>query len=418
MTSPQRPFVSIGAPQLESSARGTSHRVAIRCDFGPGNLWYSVASDHAHMLSTRADAALIALLVPAMRRGLDIVIEGPVTHELLHQVEHGYQELLVNSIPGLKRIAIRAHAREAAVPSEAAHVATGFSAGVDSFMTVQDYYLSEEVPAAYRLTHLLFNNVGSHYDASPGFIEQRLARVRAVAASVGLPVVAVDSNLRDYYRGWRFLDTHIPRNASVGFVLQSGLARWLYSVALPYGRQYVTADGVDHNTEPVAVSVLSTPSLTLRATGGEYTRVEKTLRIAQLPAAWSTLDVCTKLDYDRNCSTCTKCMRTLVTLDLAGLMDRFAPVFHLDRYARAKPKYLAMMVRSENPFEKEITAFARERGIRFASSDLARGQVQRVSARVRTELAGLLGVARRWRQRAGESSSSAESVGTDKPIKE
>ena len=59
--------------------------------------------------------------------------------------------------------------------------------------------------------------------------------------------------------------------------------------------------------------------------GLEKTRVEKTLTIADWKAAQANLQVCCWLDDERmqNCGKCSKCVRTLTTLELSGKRSLF-----------------------------------------------------------------------------------------------
>ena len=54
-------------------------------------------------------------------------------------------------------------------------------------------------------------------------------------------------------------------------------------------------------------------------------------------------------------------MRTLLTLEIAGLIDRYARVFDLDVYRRRRARFIGQVLQSRSPLMKEIVAFARER---------------------------------------------------------
>jgi hypothetical protein len=58
-------------------------------------------------------------------------------------------------------------------------------------------------------------------------------------------------------------------------------------------------------------------------------------------------------------------MRTLLTLDIAGLIDRYERVFDLDAYRRRRTRFIGEVLQSTNPLMKEVLAFARDRGFRF-----------------------------------------------------
>ena len=159
---------------------------------GSGPLWYAIPKRHAHLLSALCDGPLVGLLIPAMAKGEDIHVQGPLSERLYQNIAKPYQVLLRKMIPSLHLINIipRELVRHTDRPDG---VATGFSAGVDSFSVVADYYLSD-VPASLRLTHLLFNNVGSHGPAGERLFERRYHQVAMTADQLGLPLIKINSN--------------------------------------------------------------------------------------------------------------------------------------------------------------------------------------------------------------------------------
>jgi hypothetical protein len=77
------------------------------------------------------------------------------------------------------------------------------------------------------------------------------------------------------------------------------------------------------------------------------------------------LDVCVRNDRAGNCSTCKKCVRTLLTLEIAGLQERYARVFDFEAYRRERHWRVARILRKNLAMSLEIKALARERGYRF-----------------------------------------------------
>ncbi len=141
--------------------------------------------------------------------------------------------------------------------------------------------------------------------------------------------------------------------------MQGGIGRYLYAST------YSRADAVVrpwHDIscgDLVGLPMLSTDALTAASSGSEHTRVEKTLRVADLPVTYRTLDVCARGRMPPgNCSACIKCLRTLLTLEIAGVVDRYAPVFDLDDLsAQARPVL-------ENGVPEPVSARERGRAVR------------------------------------------------------
>ena len=216
------------------------------------------------------------------------------------------------------------------------------------------------------MTQLLFNNVGSHGAGGQALFQERRARAASAAAEIGLPLIVVDSNVDAFYGvPLGFQQTHTPRNASVALLLQGGLGRFLYASTYARADAFVGATYDMAYSDTVAVPLLSTESLDAVSTGSEHTRVEKTLQVADLPTSYRALDVCARGDAAGNCSTCAKCMRTLLTLEIAGVVERYAAAFDLAVYRKGRDRYCGKVLRSTAPLNREIVAFAAQRGFRF-----------------------------------------------------
>ncbi len=335
----------------------------------PDFLWYTIPRRYSNLLSGLCDGPLVGLLIPSMARGEDIYVEGPVSERLYHNVSGPYQDLLKIMIPSLERINIfsgdlvRNKARGDGV-------ATGFSAGVDSFSVVADYYFSD-VPSSFKLTHLVFNNVGSHGPAGERLFERRFNHVELIADRIGLPLVKINSNLDDFYdESLSFERTHTSRNASVALLLQGGLGRFLYASAFSYPDIKVVPGAKMGHSDAMALPLISTDTLDLISAGGERSRVGKTIQLADFPVTYDALDVCVREDSDRNCSVCDKCMRTLLTLDMAGLINKYEDSFDLGKYRREKYRYIRKMLTKNDALTREILSYANRVGYDFSKKDL------------------------------------------------
>jgi len=54
-------------------------------------------------------------------------------------------------------------------------------------------------------------------------------------------------------------------------------------------------------------------------------------------------------------------MRTLATMEIAGLLERYSGSFNLDAYRRHRSMFFAELLGSRDPFHKEIIQFSRQR---------------------------------------------------------
>lgn len=74
------------------------------------------------------------------------------------------------------------------------------------------------------------------------------------------------------------------------------------------------------------------------STGGSLDRITKTKTIADYAPAYKYLNVCvTAIEND---STCFKCVRTMLTLDALGKLDKFSAVFDVQYYMNHRKNIL------------------------------------------------------------------------------
>jgi hypothetical protein len=220
------------------------------------------------------------------------------------------------------------------------------------------------------VTHLLFNNVGSHGEwddeSARELFHARFRRLAPLASELGMPFVQIDSNLAGVLR-IDFRAVHITSNVAAVLCLQGLFGRYPYASGHTYSQYCIEHDDPFVLAEPALMPVLSTESLEVIATGSQYARTEKTEHILAIPSTRQHLNVCVRAhDGGRNCSACDKCCRTLLTLELLGRLDEFEAAFDLDAYRRARWLFvLQVLTRRRSGTHDEILELATDRGIRF-----------------------------------------------------
>src|SRR4028118_737543 len=203
--------MKISKPEL-AKQDNFQYRVRVSFSEGTETLWYSLGEEYADLVSDRSDAPLVALLIRAMACGEDIHLDGTISERLYYNLSRSYQHVLRAVIPSLRLINIYPDNVQPAT-QRASGVATGFSGGIDSFSVLADHHYTD-VPTGFRLTHLLYNNVGSHEKGGSRLFRERYEHIRPTAERIGLPFIAVDTNVSAFYSGFKFQQTHTPRNAS------------------------------------------------------------------------------------------------------------------------------------------------------------------------------------------------------------
>ncbi len=378
--------MKLGKPELVERGQEVQIRASVEWEGRKEYLWYAVERPYAGYLTTeRLDAFVVGLLLPAMAAGEDIRVEGPMSEKLHWNLTHYYMRIMSSVNPALRPVHIIAAERYNRRPTPApVGVATGFSAGIDSFCVLADHFFGDVSPG-YKLTHLIFNNVGSHLQGARTLFLNRYERLRPCADSLDLPFIRIDSNLDDFFQ-LRFGHSHSPRNASAVLALQGLFHRYLYASAYRYEDCFVHRAQLPAYADPMAIPLLSTETMECISTGSQYSRVEKTAKVAEIPLSYEYLDVCyhgVDCWEAGNCSVCKKCVRTLLTFELLGKAHLYKKVFALDRYVGMRHRFMAKTVGSDDPLLKEIAHLAKTQGRWFPLRATVTGISRRIMRRIK-----------------------------------
>ena len=327
--------MKINKPEIIKEKDHITYKVLIENELGNNILWYNIDKTFGDLLSNTADAPLVALILPAMELGEDIHIDGKVSEKLLYNLTGPFQKLLQKIIPSLHQIKIYPSEIYTEEKAPKLSVAMGFSGGVDSYSALADFYYTNTLKGL-KVTHLLFNNVGSHGRGGEQLFRKRYEQLKPAVGHLKLPLLLINSNLDAFYsKKLHFEQTHTLRNASVAHLLKGGIGHFMYASTFSYADLFVGQSGDTAYCDPFILPILSTNSIDVFSIGSEYSRVEKTLSVAQLPDSYKALDVCANPNNTSgfiNCSACWKCLRTMATLEIADRLDLYNLVFNIDTY--------------------------------------------------------------------------------------
>lgn len=320
--------------------------------------WFSIPAEHADWFSTdRSDGILVGLLLQAMELNEDVELEGPVSSLLIHNIRNFFIPMMSQAFPKRHHIKVTS----GGLIDEFANgdsVCSGFSGGIDSFASIIQHFVNES-SEKYRITHLLFNNVGSHGSEEPErgrkFFNERYWSLCSFASEVGLPFVKVDSNLSEIC-DIDFITMHSALNAAVPLLLQNKFHRHYYASAFRYADCSVTATSDLAYFDPFALHLLSTDSLECISTGCQMSRVEKTKLVSEYEPSYRYLNVCVDPAFEgRNCSVCFKCARTIFTLETLGVAHFYHDVFDFEKFRRTRLRFMkSLFGRKIGPFDFEI----------------------------------------------------------------
>lgn len=321
--------------------------------------YFEVAKEYEPYLCTEvSDAFLVGILNYAMFNGEDIKVEGAVSERLLYQIKTYFLVTLPVVRPrAYKRINVEAEPYIGKINTEGA-VGTSASGGVDSYYSISVH--TKDVPQDYRLTHLLIANQFNHYvseeDTRKKF-EDLLSRSQPIAENYGLKLVGVYTNHNDFlFDG--FVQEYSLRICSYVLALQKLFGVYYVSSGVPFG-EFDFASHDSDGFDVLNLALMSTNSLTFYSSGGEVWRTQKIKRFAYDPFIQKNLKVCNNND-DRNCCTCEKCMRTMLSLDIIGKLPEFKESFDHSAFQRGKFKYLIVVESNTIEASRDLLRSIRE----------------------------------------------------------
>jgi len=311
-------------------------KVQLYCDVVEGDvlhpLYYETDKEfEKYLCYERADSFVLAVFPYALREGLDIVCDAPLTASLLHNINVVLVPLLIKYDHRLEKV-IKVVAEADNTFIEGEEVGTGISLGVDSFYTIKAKMKAAQ--EEYKLTHLLFTSSKPVKHES----EERKLEAKKVARLLGFPVVLITTNSREEFRVGHDLG-HPFTNLSAVFALQKLFRIYYYSTTLDISQFSIQDNSVkdaDHYLLLI-MHVLSIPELSFYMSGSHTPRVEKVKEIADWEIAQKYLRVC--LADVKNCGVSRKCKRTLLEIDTLDKLENFRESFDIDYYLENKIWY-------------------------------------------------------------------------------
>ena len=320
--------VTVGAPQ-RSVERGQSVLSSVIEVEGRRHDIYFRAPERA--LAGGADAFLAVALLPAMRVGAPLHIDGAVSRRILEHMPT-FQGLMANWFHDFHEIAIQAGIAAPPPQAQPAGVACFFSGGIDSFYTVLKHQA--------EITHLVFVH-GFDILLGNDVLRSKISlALRQAASELGKPLLEVETNVRslfDAYADWEY-HVHGTALASVALAL-SGFKK----VYIASGHSYIRL--VPMGSHPLITPLWSSEQMDLVHDGCEANRWEKFDRIAGQETVQRWLRVCWRnSEGSYNCGVCNKCLLVRALIRAGGMEERFStfpPLLDLDelRLAARKPEY-------------------------------------------------------------------------------
>jgi hypothetical protein len=333
-------------------------------------LWFNCPGPACTM---PADAFLAVALLPAMRVGQPLVVDGCVSQQLLRSCAT-LQEIYCCWSPKLSRVSIEAaevrpHRPAVPDPFDARAVGATFSGGVDAFYTVLKH--RDEVRA------LVFAHGLDVPLDKPDLRASVAATLGRAAARLKMSLLEVETNLRyfsDSYMPWHL--SFGPALCAIGMLLSGTLQRMYVAAGQSY--RSLQADGA----HPLLNPLFSTGAIRFEVDGCERTRLEKVEAVAGNEIVRDALRVCFKnTNGAYNCCRCEKCLRTMVSLEIVGVLRAFR-TFHeplnYERVIKAIPYDASLRFFAEENLEDAVRRDADPRLIAALRESLAPSLPRRI----------------------------------------
>lgn len=261
---------------------------------------------------------LAAFLLPAMKKGQPLYIEGIVDKKLLKGC-YKIMEVVSNWQLDLKPIFIQVKLGKQK-PLLLKAEATFFSSGVDSFYTLLN---------RKKITHLISVHGFDVSLKNTSLWSSVNKNIKSVAKEQKVQYIVVKTNLREV------LDNYLPWGISHGGALASvGLClRGLFKKVC-ISSSYYCDDLFPWGSHPDVDPKWSTTNLTFIHFGSNKRRTQKVVSIANSNIAMRYLRVCWMNTAGKyNCGKCEKCIRTMINLlivDRLKLSQTFPHTINLD----------------------------------------------------------------------------------------
>lgn len=315
-------------------------RARIICEEDPAldntEVWLRYPAEHYENLSLNANPFVAALLLTAMRLGAKLKVEGAISRKIRTGINK-FMEIMHQWRPLFYK-PVKIEAAEITETFRAGRsVGSFFSGGVDSFYTLLKNENSD-CAASEKTEYLIFvRGFDIRLDCQNELYREALRRVDAAGAALGKKVIQVSTNIRkmnDHLVPWDWFHGQAMMSVALGL---DGLLRKIY---IPSTHTY--QDLFPWGSHPLLDPLWATESLEVVHDGCEATRVEKIIEeIANSQVALDNLRVCCENRYERfNCGVCEKCVRTMVNLEVAGVLERCNTFDRKLNYARVKNLFI------------------------------------------------------------------------------
>lgn len=202
-----------------------------------------------------------------------------------------------------------------------------FSGGVDSYFTLLN--LPETALTLLSIEHAEpdQDSIANAFSRLTDLQNSRVDKMHDQNIKVVTNMMVAHPRILDQWA----LRLHGPFYAACALLVSDSISSAAISSTFEYGHLK------PWGSHPALDPLWSSTSTQIKHFGADHSRAEKTELVARSTAARASLSVCERGRYADgsrlNCSQCTKCSRTMLTLDALGYTPKDAPAFDWTNYS-------------------------------------------------------------------------------------
>lgn len=273
------------------------------------NIWFKTKSQPINEKLAQA-AFLAAVLIPAMRIGGSLRVEKPIPDRLMQSVK-ALQKVFNKWYPKFSFIDIVADTTSQKTPPVAPRAAQFFSGGVDSFYTLLENF--DEIEDLYHVRGFdIFLEDTERLDTATTIVKNG-------AEAFGKNFLEIETNIHDFSKEFAQWPNHYHGSAmtAMAMLMSARNPRFYFAATHSYAEMF------PWGSHPLLDCLWNNDDLEIVHHGAEATRLQKVYRVVREPEVLKHLNIGQIQGIlPRNHKPGEKVLRTLIALDLAGVLDQ------------------------------------------------------------------------------------------------
>jgi len=336
----------------------------------PDDLWFAFPSEYIDYIEPDGDAFAAAMLPLAMALGENLIVRGRLSARLLYGLGE-CQRILHCWVPDrlkiIKIVCDSVMERDAKEGPKA--VGLSFSGGVDAYFSLRQHLRSVEQVPNYAITHCTYVYGVERWSnsADMGGYEELKRVYSKVMEKIGIELIMSRTNIRgflDTINGWYLYWYSFGAVLSAPALLLNRMFSKYYIAS-----SFEYSANVAYGSHPILDHHYSTETLQIIHDGASYSRYDKAKALSDWPIVYDSLHVCWRHPASmRNCCDCEKCRRTMLYLEIIGVLLKFGCFgrpYNRNRFRHTLVESLYIL-----RFYEDAIGYAKEKGRKDIVTDL------------------------------------------------